>query len=173
MPRFTDPEPLGSEHPLEGFDCGVDPLNSWLLERSRQAGGVGSARTFVVADQEQARVIGYHALTVASIEHEDAVSRVSKGMPKHPIPTVLLARLAVDRSVQGKGIGAFLLRDAMQRTVAASSSGGLGIRAMLVHALDDSARSFYLKYGFQQSPTDAHNLQILVKDIKAALAAES
>lgn len=169
MPRFSDPEPLLERHVLEGFDCGVASLNTWLASHSRQAGGVGSARTYVTTDQECGRVVGYHALTVASIEHADAARRVAKGMPRHPIPAVLLARLAVDRSVQGRGIGAFLLRDAMQRALTASSSTGLGIRAMLVHALGEPARTFYAKHGFEASPTDANNLQVLIKDIRAAL----
>jgi GNAT superfamily N-acetyltransferase len=90
-------------------------------------------------------------------------------MPRHPIPAVLLARLAVDRSVQGRGLGAFLLRDALARTLAAAAE--LGIRAMLVHVLDESARDFYLHHGFEPSPTDPMNLQLLVKDIEASLSA--
>jgi GNAT superfamily N-acetyltransferase len=89
-------------------------------------------------------------------------------MPRHPIPAVLLARLAVDRSVQGRGLGAFLLRDAMAHTLAAAAE--LGIRVMLVHALDEAARDFYLHHGFEPSPTDPMNLQLLVKDIEASLA---
>jgi len=88
-------------------------------------------------------------------------------MPQHPIPAVLLARLAVDESVQGKDIGAFLLRDAMVRTVAVSEEAG--IRLMLAHALNESARDFYLHFGFEPSPTDGMNLQIIVKDIRASI----
>jgi len=88
-------------------------------------------------------------------------------MPRHPIPAVLLTRLAVDRSVQGHDLGAFLLRDAMTRTLAAAA--GLGIRVMLVHALNESARDFYVHHGFEPSPTDPMNLQLLVKDIEASL----
>jgi GNAT superfamily N-acetyltransferase len=111
--------------------------------------------------------VGYHALTVASIEHAHATARVGKGMPHYPIPVVLLARLAVDQSVQGHGLGAFLLQDAMIRTIAAAEQ--LGIRAMLVHALHDDARTFYLRHGLQPSPTDELHLMILVKDIRSAL----
>ena len=90
-------------------------------------------------------------------------------MPRHPIPVVLLTRLAVDRSAQGHGLGAWLLRDAMLRTLAAATE--LGIRAMLVHALDDNARNFYFRHGFEPSPTDRHNLQMLIKHIRASLTA--
>ena len=152
---------------LDGFDCGVPSLESWLLDHARSAAAGGSARTFVVTDRELGRVVGYHALTVASLSHESAVARVTKGMPRHEIPAVLLARLAVDSAVQGRGLGAWLLRDAMLRTVAASEE--VGIRALLVHAIDDSARAFYARFGFEPSPTDAHNLQLIIKDIRAAL----
>ena len=94
MPRFADPEPLGPEHVLAGFDCGVGSLNLWLERHARSATGAGSARTYVVTDNDQGRVVGYHALTVASIDHRDATDRATKGMPRHQIPAVLLARLA-------------------------------------------------------------------------------
>src|SRR5690349_17453634 len=101
---------------------------------------INSARTFVVHDDEQDRVVGYHALTAASIERSEATSRAAKGMPRHPIPAALLARLAVDQSVQGRGLGAWLLRDAMLRTLSAADA--LAIRVLLVHAIDDQAKSF-------------------------------
>lgn len=169
MPRFGDPEPLGLDHSLGGFDCGVDSLNTWLPKHARAAAASGSARTYVIRDAEQNRVVGYHALCAASVSRREASPRARQGMPRHPIPAVLLARLAVDRSVQSRGLGAFLLRDAMARTLAAAAE--LGIRVMLVHALDESARDFYLHHGFEQSPTDPMNLQLLVKDIEASLSA--
>ncbi len=167
MRRFGDPEPLGGHHVLAGFDSGEASLDVWLLDHARSAAGAGSARTYVVTDAEQERVVGYHALTVGSIERERATERVAQGMPRHPIPVVLLARLAVDRSVQGRGVGAFLLRDAMARTIAGASR--FGIRALLVHALHDEARAFYVRHGLQPSPTDDLHLMVLVKDIRAAL----
>ena len=169
MPRFTDPEPLGPEHVLAGFDCGVESLNVWLERHARLAMGAGSARTYVVVENDQARVVGYHALTVASIERRDATDRATEGMPRHQIPAVLLARLAVDKSVERRGIGAFLLRDAMERAIAVSEQAG--IRLLLVHAVDEQARNFYLHFGFTPSPTDPLNLQMLIKDIRASLEA--
>jgi GNAT superfamily N-acetyltransferase len=164
---FRDPEPLAPVHNTHGFDCGVESLNLWLQEHAAQAGTVGSARTFVIHDNEQDRVVGYHALSAASVTHHEATARAAKGMPRHPIPAALLARLAVDTTVQGRGIGARLLRDAMLRTLNAAES--VGIRVQLVHATDEDARAFYERHGFEPSPTDPLNLQMLIKDIRAAV----
>jgi GNAT superfamily N-acetyltransferase len=113
------------------------------------------------------RVVGYHALTAASIAREQATTRAARGVPRHPIPAALLARLAVDVSVQGRGIGAWLLRDAMLRTVSASEA--VGIRVLPVHAFDADARRFYERHGFEASPTDPVNLKMLMKDLRAAV----
>jgi GNAT superfamily N-acetyltransferase len=169
VPRFSDPEPLWAGHVIAGFRSDEASLDAWLRDRARGAAAAGSARTYVVVDGKQQRVVGYHALTVASVEHAAATPRARKGMPGHPIPVVLLARLAVDESVQGRGIGSFLLRDAMTRTAAAA--GRFGIRALLVHALHDEARAFYVRHGLEPSPTDDLHLMILVKDIRAAIEA--
>ena len=167
MPRFGDPEPLTSAHVLEGFACGRPSLDQWPTRHALQAAAARSARTYVVVDNEQHRVVGYHALTAAGIEREAATSRVIKGMPRYPIPVVLLARLAVDLTVAGRGIGAWLLRDAMLRTLTAAET--IGGRAMLVHAQDEEARRFYLKHGLEPSPTDPLHLMILLKDLAASI----
>ena len=167
MGRFSGPDALAPGHVLDGFDCGVASLDEWLQRHARIATGAGSARTFVATDSDLRRVAGYHALTVASVKPEDAPERVVKGMPRHEIPAILLARLAVDSAAQGRGLGAWLLRDAMLRAVAVSEE--VGIRAMLAHAIDDSARDFYVRHGFEPSPTDPHNLQVIIKDVKASL----
>ena len=169
MPRFSDPEPLAERHALGGFDCGEPSLDLWLARHARAATAAGSAKAYVITDVEQERVIGYHALTVASIDREDATDRAAKGMPRHQIPAVLLARLAVDESVQGRGIGAFLLRDAMHRALAVSEEAGA--RLLLTHALTGPARDFYSRHGFEPSPSDAMNLQLLMKDIRSSLDA--
>lgn len=167
MSRFDDPQPLDSEHRVNGFDCGVGSLDIWLVKHARAAAGAGSARTYVILDAEQDRVVGYHALSLASVEQEEATDRARRGMPKHPIPAMLLARLAVDRTVHGRGIGAFLLKDAMSRALSVAEQAGM--RLLLVHALNEEARTFYEHFGFESSPTDAMNLQLLVKDIRLAL----
>jgi GNAT superfamily N-acetyltransferase len=169
VPRFQDPQPLDNEHRINGFDCGVGSLDVWLVKHARAAVGAGSARTYVVIDAEQDRVVGYHALSVASIEHGEATDRAQKGMPRNPIPAMLLARLAVDKTAQGKGVGAFLLRDAMTRAVSVAEQAG--VRLLLVHAANEEARSFYEQFGFEASPTDPMNLQLLIKDIRLALDA--
>lgn len=171
MPRFNDLEPLTTDHAVERFDCGRASLNQWLQEHALQAAAAGSARTYVTVDAHQSRVVGYHALTAAGIEREAATARTTKGMPRYPIPVVLLARLAIDSTVTGHGLGAWLLRDAMSRTLTAAET--IGVRAMLVHALDNQARDFYLRQGLEPSPTDPLHLMILVKDIAAAVAAAS
>jgi GNAT superfamily N-acetyltransferase len=168
MPRFGDPEPLADHHLLEGFDCGTESLNRWLVEHEAQAAGGGSARTYVVVDADQERVVGYHALAAAAITPADATLRARRGQPRHPIPAVLLARLAVDASVQRRGLGALLLRDAMMRALAASEQ--IGARVLLVHALHEPIRGFYERWGFEPSPTDLLNLQLLFTDIRRTLA---
>ena len=169
MPRFGETEPLGPDHVVEGFDSGRASLDVWLVRYARQAAASGSARTYVTVDAQQERVVGYHALAAAALERESATARIIKGMPQYPIPVVLLARLAVDRSVAGRGLGARLLRDAMMRTLAAAET--IGVRAMLVHAVDEDAAAFYLRHGLEASPTDPRHLMVRVKDIAAALDA--
>lgn len=165
--RFSDPVLLDAGHDVAQFDCGVEALNVWLNKHALQAVGAGSARVFVTVDVELDRVVGYHALSAASVTHEEATGRAKKGMPRHPIPAGLLARLAVDESVQGHGLGAWLLRDAMLRTLSAAEE--VGIRVMLVHAIDHGAATFYARFGFEPSPTDPLNLQMLMKDIRAGV----
>lgn len=167
MARPHGPRPLERKDTREGFCCGVASLDTWLVEHAPGADAAGSARTYVVVDEEQDRVVGYYALTVASLEREEVTGRAARGMPRHPIPAMLLARLAVDESVQGGGVGAMLLADAMQRTLLVAEE--TGIRLLLVHAVNEDARSFYLHYGFEVSPSDPMNLQLLTKDIKATI----
>ena len=169
MARFSGPEPLQRTHTLDGFDCGRPELDTWLIKHAFASDAARSARTYVISDAEQERVVGYHALAAGSVERDAGTVRVTRGMPRHPIPVVLLARLAVDHTVAGKGIGSWLLCDAMTRAMAAADA--IGIRAMLVHAIDDNARAFYIHHGLEPSPTDPRHLMILVKDIHAAINA--
>lgn len=172
MTRFLGPEPLDQEHRVDGFESGKGALDIWLAQYARVATGVGSARTYVVTDTEQEGcVVGYHALAVASVEQDDITERAAKGMGRHPAPAVLLARLAVDRSVQERGVGTLLVQDAMLRTLSIAKVAG--VRLLLAHALDDAVRAFYLKFGFEQSPSDETNLQIILKDVEASLRAVS
>jgi len=168
LPRFSDAEPLTVHHDVSAFDCGIASLNLWLKRHALQAASSGSARTYVMRDAEHDRVVGYHAMAAASLSPMQATARAAKGMPRHPIPAVLLARLAMDTDVQGRGLGAWLLRDAMLRALSVGDE--LGVRVLLVHAVDDDARAFYLGRGFEPSPTDTLNLQLLLKDIRASLS---
>jgi GNAT superfamily N-acetyltransferase len=165
--RRSGPRPLGRKDRREGFRCGVASLDTWLVEHAPGADAIGSARTYVVVDEEQDRVVGYYALTVAALVREEATGRASRGMPRHPIPAMLLARLAVDESVQGEGIGATLLADSLERTLLVAEE--TGIRLLLVHAVNEEAKNFYLHYGFEASPSDPMNLQLLIKDIRATI----
>ncbi|MGH2940254.1 MAG: GNAT family N-acetyltransferase [Solirubrobacterales bacterium] len=167
MATLRGPRPLGRKDTRDGFYCGVASLDTWLVEHATGADAARSARSYVVIDEEQDRTVGYHALTVASLEREEATGRASRGMPRHPIPAMLLARLAVEEYVQGEGVGAMLLADAMQRTLLVAEE--TGIRLLLVHAVDEEARGFYLHYGFEPSPSDPMNLQLLIKDIRATI----
>jgi GNAT superfamily N-acetyltransferase len=159
---LRSPEPLGAQHRLEGFDCGKQALNDWLLRHARQAHGSGSAKTFVVADDD--RVAGYFSLTVGQVNTLDTPERIRKGMGQYPIPVVILARLAVSTQDQGRGIGFGLLQDAIRRTLLIAEQAG--IRAMLTHPIDDDAAKFYTRFGFIASPLREQQLLLLLKDAR-------
>ena len=156
------PEPLSIQHRLDGFDCGKLALNDWLLRHARQAQGSGSAKTFVVADDD--RVAGYFSLTVGQIDTLDAPERIRKGMGQYPLPVVILARLAVSAQDQGRGIGFGLLQDAIRRTMLIAEQAG--IRAMLTHPIDEDAARFYTRFGFIASPLREQQLLLLLKDAR-------
>lgn len=161
------PEPLGLQHRLEGFDCGKPALNDWLLRHARQAQGSGSAKTFVVADDD--RVAGYFSLTVGQIDTLEAPERIRKGMGQYPLPVVILARLAVSKHDQGRGIGFGLLQDAIRRTMLIAEQAG--IWAMLTHPIDQDAAKFYTRFGFIASPLREQQLLLLLKDARKVVMA--
>jgi hypothetical protein len=130
------PEPLAAQYRLEDFDCGKPALNDWLLRHARQAQGSGSAKTFVVAEDD-GRVAGYFSLTVGQVDTLEAPDRIRKGMGQYPLPVVILARLAISIQDQGRGIGFGLLQDAIRRTMLIAEQAG--IRAMLTHPIDEEA----------------------------------
>ncbi len=145
--QLTAPEPLNSGHRLDAFDSGEPMLDEWLRKRALGNQASGASRTFVVADAS-GRVMGYYALAAGAVAHEAATSAVRRNMPD-PVPVMVLGRLAVDRQAQGMKLGAALLQDAVRRTLGVSADAG--IRSLLVHALSERARQFYLHYGFQAS----------------------
>ena len=154
--QLSSPQTLTTEHILDDFACGEASLDEWLKRRALSNQLSGASRTFVVADQER-RVLGYYAMAAGAVSHQLATSRVRRNMPD-PIPVMVLARLAVDQRVQGIKLGAGLLQDAVNRAVVVSQNAG--VRALLVHALDDRGKQFYQYYGFQQSPQHSMTLML-------------
>ena len=145
---LQSPAPLAETHRVEGFCCGEDALDTWLARRAWRNQLSGASRTYVATSNE--RVAGYYCLASGALALRDAPGGVRRNMPD-PIPMAILGRLAVDRLLPGKGIGLALLRDAVQRTQAASAI--IGIRGLLVHALSPEAASFCWRYGLSPSPT--------------------
>lgn len=158
------PEPLASHHELEQFASGVESLDQWLKRRALKNQATGASRTFVAAEGH--RVLAYYALASSAVTVDAASGRFRRNMPD-PVPVVVLGRLAVDRSLHGRGIGRALVRDACLRVVQAADT--IGIRGMLVHALSDEARAFYERIGFERSPLDPMMLMVTLADLKAGL----
>lgn len=153
---------LRPDHPIEGFDCGREDLNRYLLRYAWANQQAGAAQTYVgLADDT---VVGYYTLAVGHVTREEAPERLSKGPARHPVPIMLLARLGVDRRWQGQGVGKALLKDAMERTLQAADIAG--IRAFAVHAKDGQARTFYEKFDFIPSATNPMHLFVLLKDVR-------
>jgi len=162
---YSRPEPLRGKHDVEGFTSGDESLDTWLHRHARQAEGGGSARTFVTTSN--GRVVGYYALTAGEVEAADATPRLLKGQPEgRPVPVLVLARLAVDLSHQGRGVGRSLLQDALLRCDAAAES--IGVRAVVAHAHPEAA-AFYDYFGFEESPTDPLHRILLFKDLRRFL----
>ena len=161
MGIISAPEPLTENHQLADFDCGHDSLNEWLKKRAFKNQDNGASRTFVICSQE--KVIGYYALASGSVERLDAPGSISRNMPE-PLPVIVLARLAIDIQHQRQRLGSALLKDAVQRTVFIAKD--VGVRALLVHALDDEAKEFYLHYGFVESPIDSETLFLSCKQLR-------
>jgi len=162
---LSAPQPLTEGHRLDSFDCGIPALNDWLVRHALQAQASGSARTFVVS--EEGRVVGYFSLTVGQVDTLTAPERIRKGMGRYPIPVVILARLAVSRPEQGRGIGRGLLQDAIRRTLILAEQAG--IRALLTHPINDQAAAFYLRFGFIPSPLGERQLLLSLKDARRLL----
>jgi GNAT superfamily N-acetyltransferase len=158
-------EKLRRDHAVDEFDCGQEALNRFLVRYAFQNQQAEASQTYVATVED--RIVGFYALVVAQVEYDDAHQRLRKGLAKHPVPLMLLARLAVATNWQGKGLGSGLLKDAMLRTLQAADIAG--IRALAVHAKDDDARTFYERFGFVAAPTDPYHLFVLLKDIRAVL----
>lgn len=151
---------------LDGFDCGQAVLNEFLQRHALVNQKANSSQTYVCCSSDL--VVGYYSLAVGSVVHEAAPHRILKGLARYPVPVMILARLAVDIEHQGKGLGQALLKDALLRTTQAAEIAG--IRALLVHAKDESVRQWYSSRDFEQSPTDPFHLFLLLKDLKKILS---
>jgi GNAT superfamily N-acetyltransferase len=150
---------------VDGFDCGQAALNQFLQRYALVSQKANSAQTYVCCQGDV--VVGFYSLAVGSIDPEAAPPRVMKGLARHPVPIMILARLAVDKEHQRKGLGQALLKDALLRTAQAADIAG--IRCLLVHAKDDSARRWYELWEFEPSPTDPYHLFLMLKDLKSLL----
>lgn len=159
-------EKLTALHDLSRFDCGNDALTLWLKRFGLPNTQSDSARVYV-AHAGDGIVVAYHALTAGEIAREHATQRAAKGLAAHPVSVAVLARLAVDRAHQGRGLGVTLLQDALKRIDQAADI--IAIRAVLVQAINEQARSFYLRFGFNPSPVDEMRLMLLMKDLRAFL----
>ena len=166
IPGLSPPVPLDPDHDLDAFNSGVAPLDGWLKRLARHNEAEHGSRTYVLCAGRQ--VVGYYSLAASSVLAGATTGRVRRNMP-NPVPVVLIGRLAIDRTWQGRGLGADLLRDAVLRVVAAGDT--IGIRAVLVHAISPEAKAFYEKQGFRASPIEPMTLMITTGDAKRMLAA--
>jgi GNAT superfamily N-acetyltransferase len=161
---LSPPEALADRHQVEDFTSEAS-LDHWLKHRARANQASGASRTYVVC--EELKVIGYYAVASGAITLESAPGRFRRNMPD-PIPVAVLARLAVDRVHQGRGVGRALFRDAARRVAYAADA--IGIRGMVVHAISEDARKFYLALGFDPSPREPMTLVVTLADIRATLS---
>ena len=154
--KLLPPQPIAAEHRLDDFACGEPTLDEWLRRRALLNQTTGASRTFVVTDTS-AQVLAYYALAAGAVSHQESPGSIRRSMPD-PVPVMVLARLAVDQRLQGQQVGGALLKDALQRALTVAQN--IGVRALLVHALNDRAREFYTHYGFVTSPANPMTLML-------------
>ncbi|MGA9568155.1 MAG: GNAT family N-acetyltransferase [Candidatus Korobacteraceae bacterium] len=159
-------ELLTRSHTVEEFDCGMhESLNEWLKRYAMLNQLSDAARTYVV--HRANKVVGYYSLAPGSVAKREAPERIAKGLGNYPIGVILLARLAIDKTEKGRGLGKALLKDALLRS--ANAADTISARAVLVHAIDGDAKAFYQHFGFEVSLIDDTHLMLLMKDIRALL----
>ena len=163
---FARPVLLERSHIVDEFDCGKPALDEFLTKYAMQNQSGGSARTYVVLTAQQ-RVAAYYSLAPGAVAIADAPDRIAKGQPRHPIPVILMARFAVDRGFQGKGLGRTLFFDALTRALHGAEE--IGGRAFFVEAKDAEAEQFYRKFSMEPSPTNPRRLFLLCKDARKTL----
>ncbi len=165
MGHHLPPEPISINHKLDDFDSGELSLNEWLKKRALKNQVTGASRCFVLCDKK--KVIGYYSLSAGAIAHGEALKTLRRNMP-NPLPVLLLGRLAIDKNYHNKDLGSALLRDAMLRAV--NVSGDAGVFAILVHALSEQAKRFYLSRGFVESPLQPMTLMMTLETVRLILA---
>jgi GNAT superfamily N-acetyltransferase len=158
---LSPPEPIGPEHQCDHFSSGAPSLDERLQRRALSNHLAGASRTYVVCDGVD--VVGYHALAASNIAVIESTGRFRRNMPD-PVPVIVLARLAIDRNWQGKGLARALFRDAAER--ARTAGDIIGARGLIVHAISEDARAFYLKLGMLPSPLDPMTLMITFQDLR-------
>lgn len=163
---LRSPEVLTERHDVSSFNCGSDALNRFLQRHALNNQRNQSARTYV-ALRGETRVVGFYTMAAASAEFDFVPARIAKGLARHSIPLTLLARLAIDATEQGAGLGTGLLKDALKRFLQAQAI--IAARAIVVQAKDDRARAFYQHFGFAASPIDPYHLFLMTKDIHASM----
>ena len=163
--HYSPVRKLAATDHVDAFDCGQVALNQFLQRHALVSQKANSAQTYVCCHADA--VVGFYSLAVGSVAPQAAPERVIKGLARHPVPVMILARLAVDSAHQSKGLDQALLRDALLRTAQAADIAG--IRCLLVHAKDDAARHWYASWEFEPSPTDPYHLFLLLKDLKSLL----
>jgi GNAT superfamily N-acetyltransferase len=161
---LSSPEPLTDHHQVDSFDSGEPVLDDWLKRRALANQAGGASRTYVVCDEKI--VVAFYALASGAIAQAGVPGKFRRNMPD-PIPVVVLARLAVDRNHQGRGLGRAMFRDAARRVVHAAAA--IGIRGIVVHAISEEARRFYTALGFDPCPADAMTLVVTLRDVRATL----
>jgi GNAT superfamily N-acetyltransferase len=164
MESYSSPILLSTEHDLNNFDSGEHSLNDWLRRKALKNQKSGASRTFVIGHHK--RIVGYYCLSAGAIAQEKAPKTFRRNMPD-PLPVLVLGRLAIDIKYHNKGLGSALLRDAMLRAVHVSDDAG--IFAILVHALSEPAKQFYLSRGFIESPLQSMTLMMTMRTVISIL----
>jgi GNAT superfamily N-acetyltransferase len=162
--KLTAPEPINETHEIESFDSGVAALDNWLKRRARGNQASGASRTYVVCEQRS--IVAYYALAAGGVDIEAAPGRVRRNMPD-PVPVSVLGRLAIERTYQKRGLGRALMQDASKRVLQAANI--IGLRGILVHAISEDAKAFYLALGFEVSPLQPMTLMATLADLNALL----
>lgn len=171
MSTFQEPCRLSAGHNLANFRCGQQSLDDWLKRFALTNQRAGMTTTFVTTVDDTEDVVGFFSIATGGVAHQEAPVRITKGVPNHPIPVIILARLAVHEDYQGKRIGRQLLRDALLRV--ANAAEDIGVRALLIHAKDEEARNFYLAHAeFEPSPLDPLKMFLLLKDLRKSLVSD-